>query len=387
MLSGHSASQLVPAARTGWYRCKRCAALATAMRRPALLDGTVPHAGPTLAEELARGRPDAPTIPVVAITEPVVLAGIVAGEDPWQHWPEILASWSPQRLIDELATSGLRGRGGAEFPVAAKWSAAAAGPCRDMVGSGDEGDPGSFCDRVLMERIRTECSLGWRTPHTRLRGTRIRVRAIRIPSGAGETEGSHGRATAAGHLGRNLHGSVPLRVESWRVPVPRRGRGNRADPRAGGTAGCSTPETAPPTSFGLFGAPTAVNNVETLAAVPWIVAHGGEPSPASAELPRPARNWPASTRHLPLGRLRGRAGHAHPTDRRRTRRRAARRPATAFCQVGRRSAAFWPPMSWMCRCSRCPRRVRVALGHGASSRSMIACPGGVAAACLAVCGR
>ena len=95
---------------------------------PALLDGTVPHAGPTLADELARGRPDAPPIPVVAITEPVVLAGIVAGEDPWQHWPEVLASWSPQRLIDELVTSGLRGRGGAEFPVAAKWSAAAAGP-------------------------------------------------------------------------------------------------------------------------------------------------------------------------------------------------------------------------------------------------------------------
>ena len=95
---------------------------------PALLDGTVPHAGPTLAEELARGRPDAPPIPVVAITEPVVLAGIVAGDDPWQHWPEVLGSWSPQRLIDELVTSGLRGRGGAEFPVAAKWSAAAAGP-------------------------------------------------------------------------------------------------------------------------------------------------------------------------------------------------------------------------------------------------------------------
>jgi NADH:ubiquinone oxidoreductase subunit E len=54
---------------------------------PAVLDGTVPHAGPNLADKLARGTPDAPPIPVAAISEPVVLAGIVAGEDPWQHWP------------------------------------------------------------------------------------------------------------------------------------------------------------------------------------------------------------------------------------------------------------------------------------------------------------
>ena len=71
---------------------------------PALLDGTVPHAGPTLAEKLARGRPDAPPIPVVAITEPVVLAGIVAGEDPWQHWPES----SRRGLRRDLSTSWRR---------------------------------------------------------------------------------------------------------------------------------------------------------------------------------------------------------------------------------------------------------------------------------------
>jgi NADH:ubiquinone oxidoreductase subunit F (NADH-binding) len=94
---------------------------------PALLDGTVPHAGPKLADRLARGTLNAPGIPVAALSQPVVLAGILAGEDPWQHWPNVVASWPPQRLIAELEVSGLRGRGGAEFPVAAKWSAAAAG--------------------------------------------------------------------------------------------------------------------------------------------------------------------------------------------------------------------------------------------------------------------
>ena len=247
---------------------------------PALLDGTVPHAGPTLADELARGRPDAPPIPVVAITEPVVLAGIVAGEDPWQHWPEVLASWSPQRLIDELATSGLRGRGGAEFPVAAKWSAAAAGPVpRYVVGNGDEGDPGSFCDRVLMER----------DPHRVLAGLAYAAHAVgaergyvyvrsEYPAALERLNTAAAEATAAGHLGRNLHGSATR----FEVEVVEGAGSYVAGEETAlihaleGRRGAVRPRPPYPTSSGLFGAPTAVNNVETLAAVPWIVAHGGE---------------------------------------------------------------------------------------------------------------
>ena len=54
---------------------------------PALLDGTVPQAGAKLAAKLTRGTADAPPIPVVAIARPVVLAGILEGDDPWQHGP------------------------------------------------------------------------------------------------------------------------------------------------------------------------------------------------------------------------------------------------------------------------------------------------------------
>jgi NADH:ubiquinone oxidoreductase subunit E len=214
---------------------------------PALLDGTVPHAGPTLAEKLARGRPDAPPIPVTAISEPVVLAGIVAGEDPWQHWPQVLASWTPQRLIDELTASGLRGRGGAEFPVAAKWSAAAAGPVpRYVVGNGDEGDPGSFCDRVLMEQ----------DPHRVLAGLAYAAHAVGAERGYVYVRSEYPAAVASLHAvaeatsagspraQRTRHNKV-LRSRGRRgCRFVRRGRGNRAAPRVGGTAGCGPPEAA-----------------------------------------------------------------------------------------------------------------------------------------------
>ena len=247
---------------------------------PALLDGTVPHAGPTLAEKLARGRPDAPPIPVAAITEPVVLAGIVGGEDPWQHWPQVLASWTPQRLIDELAASGLRGRGGAEFPVAAKWSAAAAGPVpRYVVGNGDEGDPGSFCDRVLMEQ----------DPHRVLAGLAYAAHAVgaergyvyvrsEYPAAVASLHAAVTEATSAGHLGRNVHGTTSC----FEVKVVEGAGSYVAGEETAllhaleGRRGAVRPRPPYPTSSGLFGAPTAVNNVETLAAVPWIVARGGE---------------------------------------------------------------------------------------------------------------
>jgi NADH:ubiquinone oxidoreductase subunit F (NADH-binding)/NADH:ubiquinone oxidoreductase subunit E len=247
---------------------------------PALLDGTVPHAGPTLAEKLARRRPDAPPIPVAAVTEPVALAGIVAGEDPWQYWPQVLVSWSQQRLIDELAASGLRGRGGAGFPVAAKWAAAAAGPVpRYVVGNGDEGDPGSFCDRVLMEQ----------DPHRVLAGLAYAGHAVgaergyvyvrsEYPAALASLHAAVTEATSAGHLGRNVHGTTSC----FEVEVVEGAGSYVAGEETAllhaleGRRGAVRPRPPYPTSSGLFGAPTAVNNVETLAAVPWIVSRGGE---------------------------------------------------------------------------------------------------------------
>jgi NADH:ubiquinone oxidoreductase subunit F (NADH-binding)/NADH:ubiquinone oxidoreductase subunit E len=246
---------------------------------PALLDGAVPYAGPRLAGKLVRGSPDAPGIPVSASSEPVVLAGIAAGGDPWQHWPEVVALWPPQRLIAELRASGLRGRGGAGFPVASKWSAAAAGPApRYVVGNGDEGDPGSFCDRVLMEQ----------DPHRVLAGLAYAAHAVgaeqgyvyvrsEYPAALASLHAAVAEASAAGHLGRNLHGTA----HSFEVEVVEGAGSYVAGEETAllhaleGRRGAVRPRPPYPTSSGLFGAPTAVNNVETLASVPWIVGRGG----------------------------------------------------------------------------------------------------------------
>jgi NADH:ubiquinone oxidoreductase subunit F (NADH-binding)/NADH:ubiquinone oxidoreductase subunit E len=246
---------------------------------PALLDGTVPHAGPELAAKLIGGTADTPPIPVAAITKPVVLAGILGREDPWQHWPEVVASWPPERLIAELATSGLRGRGGAGYPVAAKWSAAAAGPApRCVVGNGDEGDPGSFCDRVLMER----------DPHRVLAGLAYAAHAVgaergyvyvrsEYPAAMERLTAAVAEATEAGHLGPSRHGTAGC----FEVEVVQGAGSYVAGEETAllhaleGRRGAVRPRPPYPTSSGLFGAPTAVNNVETLAAVPWIVARGG----------------------------------------------------------------------------------------------------------------
>jgi NADH:ubiquinone oxidoreductase subunit F (NADH-binding) len=246
---------------------------------PALLDGTVPLAGPELAAMLTGGTAGAPPIPVAAIAEPVVLAGILEGHDPWQHWPEVVASWPPQMLITELEASGLRGRGGAGYPVAAKWSAAAAGQApRYVVANGDEGDPGSFCDRVLMEQ----------DPHRVLAGLAYAGHAVgaerghvyvrsEYPAALESLSAAVAEATSAGHLGRNLHGTTScfevMVVEGAGSYVA--GEETALLHALEGRRGAVRPRPPYPTSSGLFGAPTAVNNVETLASVPGIVDRGG----------------------------------------------------------------------------------------------------------------
>jgi NADH-quinone oxidoreductase subunit F len=246
---------------------------------PALLDGTVPHAGPELAAKLTGEAADAPPIPVAAITEPVVLGGIVEGDDPWSYWPEVVASWSPQRLIDELAASGLRGRGGAGFPVAAKWSAAAAGHApRYVVANGDEGDPGSFCDRVLMEQDSHRLLAGLAYAGHAVGAERgyVYVRS-EYPAALEGLSAAIAEATTAGHLGRKLHGTTSC----FEVEVVEGAGSYVAGEETAllhaleGRRGAVRPRPPYPTSSGLFGAPTAVNNVETLSAVPWIVDRGG----------------------------------------------------------------------------------------------------------------
>jgi NADH:ubiquinone oxidoreductase subunit F (NADH-binding)/NADH:ubiquinone oxidoreductase subunit E len=186
----------------------------------------------------------------------------------------------PEEVIEAVRASGLQGRGGAFFPTALKWEACrkATGAPKYVVMNGEEGEPGIFKDRHIMEGV----------PHRVLEGVLLAAYAAGASRAVlyvhGEADLSARRlahavveAEAAGILGEQVLG----RAFACRVEI-RRGaggfvlgeetallesiEGRRAQPR-----------TRPPfpVEAGLFGRPTVINNVETLATVPAIVARGG----------------------------------------------------------------------------------------------------------------
>ncbi|MCK8437274.1 protein disulfide oxidoreductase [Streptomyces sp. D2-8] len=248
---------------------------------PAALDGDTPCTGPTLAMQLTgREPPSAPGIPAADDTgDPVLLGGVLRGEPPWQVWPGSVTTGTPAQVLSEVAASGLRGRGGAGFRVAAKWEAAGRGAGTVVVANGDEGDPGSYADRLLMEA----------DPARVLEGLALACFACGAPQGVVLVRSEYpaalarmreavGQAYADGHLGPSVHGTataLDIRlVEGAGSYVA----GEETALIAGleGGRGCAGPRPPYPTERGLWDAPTVVNNVETLAAVPWIVRRGGE---------------------------------------------------------------------------------------------------------------
>ncbi|MEV8626354.1 NADH-ubiquinone oxidoreductase-F iron-sulfur binding region domain-containing protein [Streptomyces sp. NPDC051079] len=247
---------------------------------PAALDGTLPRTGPDLADQLAgRTDPRAPGIPAADTTgAPVLLAGIVGGHSAWDVWREAVAGLRPEDVREETALAGLRGRGGAGFPVADKWAAVAGKPDTVVVANGDEGDPGSYADRLLMEedpeRVLTGLALACFACGAR-RGT-VLVRS-EYPKATARLRHEVERAMEAGDLAPSVETAGPRPfveiVEGAGSYVS--GEETALIARLEGARGCARPRPPYPTDHGLWDAPTVVNNVETLAAAPWIVAHGG----------------------------------------------------------------------------------------------------------------
>ncbi len=186
---------------------------------------------------------------------------------------------TPEVLIEEIKASGLRGRGGAGFPTGLKWSLMpkADGRPRYLVCNADESEPGTFKDREILR---------W-TPHQLLEGCAIAAHAIgaeriyiyirgEFTEPLTVMRAAVEEATARGALGANALGSGG-RIEV----VLHRGAGayicgeetamlNSIEGRRG------NPRIKPPypAQAGVFGMPTTINNVETLAAVPHIVTRG-----------------------------------------------------------------------------------------------------------------
>ncbi|MCZ2527568.1 NAD(P)H-dependent oxidoreductase subunit E [Streptomyces sp. HB2AG] len=261
---------------------------------PACLDGGTVLTGPDLAGRLAAtaagdgGRPAAPPAPAAPLAPPVpaadatgdpaLLGGVLAGEAAWQVWPRTVSCGTPEQVRAEVAVAGLRGRGGAGFPVAAKWAAAGGSPGTVVVANGDEGDPGSYADRLLMEsdpgRVLEGLALACFACGAR-RGV-VLVRS-EYPRALAAMREQVRRAYADGHLGRDVHGSGTDLDVGVAEGAGSYVAGEETALIAGleGGRGCARPRPPYPTRAGLWDAPTVVNNVETLAALPWIVRRGG----------------------------------------------------------------------------------------------------------------
>src|SRR5690349_14918824 len=119
---------------------------------PAIRDGDVVDAGPGGIERvfggMVRGAPE--PAPRTALDEPVLLA---SGHS-WAALSKAVATMTPEELLEEVKAANVRGRGGAGFPAGAKWQFArsAVGERKFIVANGDEGDPGSYIDKLLMEQ-------------------------------------------------------------------------------------------------------------------------------------------------------------------------------------------------------------------------------------------
>lgn len=190
-----------------------------------------------------------------------------------------LFAMKPDDVIEEVKRSGLRGRGGAGFPTGMKWSFIPKNTDKPkyLCVNADEGEPGTFKDRLILER----------DPHAMLEGIIICCFAVGIKTAyiyiRGEYDFPFARLDAAvkeayqaGYLGKNIKGSgVDVDV------VIHRGAGAYiCGDETGliesleGKKGQPRPKPPFPAVVGVFDCPTVVNNVETISALPWIMQNG-----------------------------------------------------------------------------------------------------------------
>lgn len=193
--------------------------------------------------------------------------------------PGEAARLTPDAVIAAVSDSGLRGRGGAGFPTGRKWSLgrAQAGDVKYVVCNGDEGDPGAFMDRLVLES----------DPHRVLEGLAIAAYAIgasegylyiraEYPLAVRHIREAIREAEERGFLGNHILGSdFSLRLEV------REGAGafvcgeeTALIQSLEGKRGMPKLRPPYPVERGFRGKPTIINNVETLACVPWIIRHG-----------------------------------------------------------------------------------------------------------------
>jgi NADH-quinone oxidoreductase subunit F len=201
--------------------------------------------------------------------------------DGYKAVEKAIGSMSPQEVIDEITKSGLRGRGGAGFPTGIKWGFArkASNWQKYIVCNADEGDPGAFMDRSVLES----------DPHSVIEGMLIAGYAVgasegyiyvraEYPLAIKRLEIALAEAREAGFIGSGIRGydfdfDIKIRqgagafVCGEETALLMSIEGRRGMPRF---------RPPFPAQSGLWGKPTTINNVETLANVAWIIHHGAD---------------------------------------------------------------------------------------------------------------
>ena len=201
--------------------------------------------------------------------------------DGYRALAKVLTEMTPEQVINEVLKSGLRGRGGAGFPTGKKWQFAAASKAdqKYMICNADEGDPGAFMDRSVLEG----------DPHSVLEAMAIGGYAIgasegyiyvraEYPIAVKRLEIAINQAREYGLLGKNIFGSgfdfdIFIRLGAGafvcgeETALMHSIEGGRGEPK---------PKPPFPAVRGLFDKPTNINNVETLANIPQIILKGSE---------------------------------------------------------------------------------------------------------------
>ncbi len=201
-------------------------------------------------------------------------------EDGYQAIEKVLRTMTPEQVIEEIKVSGLAGRGGAGFPTWFKWNAArqSKGEQKYLICNADEGDPGAFMDRAVIES----------DPHSLIEGMLIGAYAIgaseavvyvraEYPLAIVRLENAIHQAEERGYLGENILGSgfsCRLRIKAGagafvcgeETALIESLEGQRGMPRL---------KPPFPAQEGYWHKPSNINNVETFANVAWIILHGG----------------------------------------------------------------------------------------------------------------
>jgi NADP-reducing hydrogenase subunit HndC len=199
----------------------------------------------------------------------------------YQALAKVLSTMSPEDVIEELKAAGLRGRGGAGFPAWLKWKLTrdSEGDEHTIVCNGDEGDPGAYMDRSVLEG----------DPHAVLEGMIIGGYVIgakqgyfyiraEYPLAITRIEKALRQARANGLLGNNILGTdfsfnVEVRLGAGAFVC---GEETALIASLEGKRGTPTPRPPYPSVKGLWGQPTMINNVESLANLCQIMVHGAE---------------------------------------------------------------------------------------------------------------